>query len=437
VLENNIQQQQQPRMSNNGGTQQQPSNIKEMIATGKVDNLIFNPGSMLDQGRPSQLPPKSQEEIAKHQREYEEIQKKAKKTLEKEAKEKEKQDQVRKEKEKSLIDARRVWEDDIIPNWDPKKKDPGIMKRIREVSWRGLPPAVRGKVWKMAVGNDLRITNDLFTISLGHANNALLAFNRNNRVTSPKHNDDDDSPPRRKHSLNGKSVLKDSDDFDNEDVLGVESTSLGLILQDIQDTFPSLMIFQKSGPLHNDLIDVLGAYICNRPDIGYVPGMTFLGAMFLLNMEKYDAFQCLSNHINKNCFLAFFRQDQSGIPKYLNAMDATVEAMLPKLHKHFKDVGISAKHYLVDWITTLFSKTLPLDIATRIWDLTFLEGEIFVYRTSLAILRLFIADLESATYDQCIDLFTQLPQRKIQEDQFFDEVASIVLDQRKFDKLLE
>eukprot|EP01133_Synstelium_polycarpum_P007022 gene7022-8163_t len=169
--------------------------------------------------------------------------------------------------------------------------------------------------------------------------------------------------------------LDQLDAFDNEDVLGLESTSLGMILQDIQDTFPSLLIFQKSGPLHNDLIDVLGAYICNRPDIGYVPGMTFLGAMFLLNMEKYDAFQ-------------------------------------------------------LDWITTLFSKALPLDIATRVWDLVFIEGEIFIYRTSLAILRYFITDLETATYEECIDLFTRLPQRKIHEDQFFEEISSIILDQK-------
>eukprot|EP01132_Coremiostelium_polycephalum_P003846 gene3846-4791_t len=381
-----------------------PSVYKEMVACGTVENLILSPTSLLE--RPKTLPPKSQQEVIKHQKEYEEIQKKAKKTLEREAKEKDKLDSIRKEKEKSLIEARKIWEDELLPNWD-KKKD---TKRIKEVTWRGLPPVVRGKVWKLAIGNDLRITEELFNIFLGHSNNAKLAFNKNN---------------------NKNNQLVD------EDVLALETTSMGLILQDIQDTFPSLLIFQKDGPLHLDLIDLLGAYICYRPDIGYVPGMTFLGAMFLLNMEKFDAFQCLSNHINKVCYLSFFRQDLSGIPKYLNAMDATVEALIPQLSKHFKEIGISAKNYLVDWITTLFSKALPLDIATRVWDLVFIEGEIFIYRTSLAILRYFLSDLENATYDECIDLFTRLPQRKISELQFFDEIATIVLDQKKFDKLLE
>ncbi|KAN0042939.1 hypothetical protein ACTA71_010572 [Dictyostelium dimigraforme] len=419
---------------NNNNQCDLPDNYKELVTTGKVEKLILSPSSSLD--RPKTLPPKSQEEVLKHQREYEEIQKKAKKTLEREAKEKEKLDAIRKEKEKSLIDARKIWEEDIIPVWEKNSKKRDI-KKIKDLSWRGLPPAVRGKIWRLCIGNDLRVTDELFNIFLGHANNAY------NKTTSPPLKSR--SPPpninidirQANNSIHhSRSPMNTSTDGE-DDVLDLETTNMALILQDIQDTFPSLMIFQKGGPLHSDLIDVLGAYICYRPDIGYVPGMTFLAAMFLLNMEKCDAFLSLSNHINSVCFLPFFRQDQSGIPKYLAAMDSTVEALTPPLHKHFKDIGISAKNYLVDWITTLFSKALPLDIATRIWDLVFIEGEIFIYRTALSILRYFISDLIQATYDECIDLFNKLPQRKISEDKLFDEINSIVLDQKKFDKLLE
>jgi len=411
-----------------------PTVYKELVQTGKVENLILAPTSLLD--RPKTLPPKTQDEILKHQKEYEEIQKKAKKTLEREAKEKEKKDLARKEKEKSLIEARKIWEDEIIPHWE-KKKD---LKRTKDIAWKGLHPAIRGKVWRLCVGNDLRITEELFNIFLGHANNAKLAYNKHNKHSPISSPIDYQQRVDLRQANNGikasTNCLKDSSEFDSEDVLALETTSMGLILQDIQDTFPSLMIFQKEGPLHTDLIDVLGAYICYRPDIGYVPGMTFLAAMFLLNMDKFQAFQCLSNHINSICYLSFFRQDLSGIPKYLSAMDATVEALVPSLYKHFQEIGISAKNYLVDWITTLFSKALPLDIATRVWDLVFIEGEIFIYRTSLSILCYFMTDLLSATYDECITIFTMLPQRKISEERLFEGISTIILDQKKFDKLL-
>ncbi|EGC33543.1 drainin [Dictyostelium purpureum] len=427
-----------PPATNTEKDEQLPTAYKELVSTGRVEKLILSPTSLLE--RPSTLPPKTQEEILKHQKEYEKIQLKAKKTLEKEEKEKQRLDSLRKEKEKSLIEARKIWEDEIIPNWEKKKKD---IRRIKEIAWRGLPPAVRGKVWKLCIGNDLRVTDELFNIFLGHANNAY------NKTTSPElrnanynnnNNRNQNIDLRQAHNSiqHTRSPMNmSSDGIGGDDVLDLETTNMNLILQDIQDTFPQLMIFQKNGPLHSDLIDVLGAYICYRPDIGYVPGMTFLAAMFLLNMDKVEAFICLTNHVNSVCFLPFFRQDPSGIPKYLNAMDSTVEALVPSLHKHFKEIGISAKNYLSDWITTLFSKALPLDIATRIWDLVFIEGEIFIYRTALSILRYFISDLQVANYDECIDLFNRLPQRKISEEKLFDEIHSIILDQKKFDKLLE
>lgn len=37
-------------------------------------------------------------------------------------------------------------------------------RKTRDLWWKGLPPSVRGRVWKLAVGNDLNITQELFDI---------------------------------------------------------------------------------------------------------------------------------------------------------------------------------------------------------------------------------------------------------------------------------
>lgn len=31
-------------------------------------------------------------------------------------------------------------------------------KKVRELWWAGVPPSVRGKVWQLAIGNDLNVT---------------------------------------------------------------------------------------------------------------------------------------------------------------------------------------------------------------------------------------------------------------------------------------
>lgn len=52
---------------------------------------------------------------------------------------------------------------------------------------------------------------------------------------------------------------------------------------------------------------------------------------------------------------------------------------------------------------TLFSKSFPLDIVVRIWDLYFLEGEVLLYKTTLGIFKYFhdkliLLDFEGLTY---------------------------------------
>ena len=39
-------------------------------------------------------------------------------------------------------------------------------KKARELWWQGLPPSVRGKVWKLAIGNDLHITRGMLPLIL-------------------------------------------------------------------------------------------------------------------------------------------------------------------------------------------------------------------------------------------------------------------------------
>lgn len=66
----------------------------------------------------------------------------------------------------------------------------------------------------------------------------------------------------------------------------------------------------QGGPYHDPLHNILGAYACYRPDVGYVQGMSFLAATLLLNMDETDAFIAFSNLLNRPAHMAFFRVDQ-------------------------------------------------------------------------------------------------------------------------------
>lgn len=112
-----------------------------------------------------------------------------------------------------------------------------------------------------------------------------------------------------------------------------------LIPVDIGRTFPLLGFFQEEGPQHEELRHVLEAYVCLRPDIGYVqgklacayfsfllspppaPGMSFIAAVLLLNMDCYMSFQCLANVLNRRIFLEFFRMNMIQIRKYMLVLE--------------------------------------------------------------------------------------------------------------------
>lgn len=359
-------------------------------------NFEFEPLSttaLILEDRPANLPAKSPEEALRHRLEYDEMVAEAKKREIKDAQKKKKIMRERFKQEENIASAMVIWNTEILPNWENMR----CTRRVRDLWWQGLPPSVRGKVWSLAIGNELNITSELYEIFLSRAKERWKNFNETCST-----NDTDDA---------GSSVA------DRE-------ASLELIKLDISRTFPSLFIFQKGGPYHDLLHSVLGAYTCYRPDVGYVQGMSFVAAVLILNLEEADAFIAFANLLNKPCQLAFFRVDHSMMLKYFAVFEVFFEENLPKLFLHFKSYSLTPDIYLIDWIFTLYSKSLPLDLACRVWDVFCRDGEEFLFRTALGILRLHEDILLQMDFIHIAQFLTKLPE-DIASEKLFSCIAVI------------
>ncbi|XP_067408945.1 TBC1 domain family member 12 isoform X2 [Emydura macquarii macquarii] len=357
-------------------------------------NFEFEPLSttaLILEDRPSNLPAKSIEEALRHRQEYDEMVAEAKKREIKEAHKRKRIMKERFKQEENIASAMVIWINEILPNWEGMR----TTRRVRELWWQGLPPSVRGKVWSLAIGNELNITHELYEIFLSRAKERWRSF-------SETHSEND---------LEGVSVA------DRE-------ASLELIKLDISRTFPSFYIFQKGGPYHDLLHSVLGAYTCYRPDVGYVQGMSFIAAVLILNLEEADAFIAFANLLNKPCQLAFFRVDHSMMLKYFATFEVFFEENLPKLFLHFKSYSLTPDIYLIDWIFTLYSKSLPLDLACRVWDVFCRDGEEFLFRTGLGILRLYEDVLLQMDFIHIAQFLTKLPE-DITSEKLFSCIAAI------------
>ncbi|XP_021533378.1 TBC1 domain family member 14 isoform X3 [Neomonachus schauinslandi] len=297
-------------------------------------NLDFEPLSttaLILEDRPANLPAKPAEEAQKHRQQYEEMVVQAKKRELKEAQRRRRQLEERCRLEESIGNAVLTWNNEILPNWETM----WCSRKVRDLWWQGIPPSVRGKVWSLAIGNELNITHELFDICLARAKERWRSF-----------------------STGGSEAENEDAGFSAAD----REASLELIKLDISRTFPNLCIFQQM--------------------------LTYFAA-----------------------FEVFFEEN------------------LPKLFAHFKKNNLTPDIYLIDWIFTLYSKSLPLDLACRIWDVFCRDGEGFLFRTALGILKLFEDILTKMDFIHMAQFLTRLPD-DLPAEEVFASIAMIQMQSR-------
>ncbi|KHJ46764.1 TBC domain protein [Trichuris suis] len=348
---------------------------------------------------PPTLPPKSVSEEQRQRQEYAEILEKARKKEQLEMKQRQRELKEQLKREEQLSASVKEWSQEILPHWNELKST----KRVKELWENGLPPCVRGRVWQLAIGNDLNVTEDLFHIFLNRARERLS--------TCPKRGSAGDGessePPE---ELNGECANHEG--------------TVELIHLDVARTFPTLGIFQKGGPFYDLLLSILSAYACYRPDVGYVQGMSFVAAVLLLNLDHFEAFVAFCNLLNRPTLLAFFRVQQSDMERYFSAYDTYFKLSLPNLHTHFVNLDVRPELYLIDWLYTLFARSLPLEITCRVWDLFLRDGDLYLFDTALGVLCTYESTLLTMDFDRVVQFLTRLPER-INANELFKRIRQV------------
>lgn len=318
------------------------------------EDAVFSAGSP---GRPAELPRKSAREERAHRRLIDKLALRYRETVQRE-------EQRKRDRDEQLACAARSWRE-LAASWPPAQATRAA-KHVRELLALGVPPAVRGLIWRLALGNALGLTSDLFGILAERGRELAAALSR-------------EAEARAEGGSGAATASREA--------------SLHVIEVDMPRTFPSLSLFQRGAPLCEPLREVLHAYACLRPDVGYVQGMSYLAAMFLLNLEPFDAFVALASLLARPMFLAFFRAELSELRKWLDGFGALVALVLPAIARSLARHRITPELYLVNWVMSLFTLVLSIDSAAHAWDCVLVGGEAFVLRLALALLHCLEAQL--------------------------------------------
>ena len=331
-------------------------------------------------GRPSGLPLKSRDEAMRHAKEIANLNTIAKRKMEEELKKRHDSEQLEAD-----------W-DGILSNWNGAHNS----AKTKKLWKRSVPENVRPHLWKAAIGNSLQITPDLYEICKERGRVC-----RENMINSP------------------------TQDHTDRDFVAIQCIDI-----DVPRTYPHIQFF-KSGPLSDALHSILEAYTQYRPDIGYAQGMSYIVAIMLLHMETDAVFTAVVNLLHSSHLISFFRVIPNELGYHIRVFDLLLSSTLPSVYIHFNQIGVSPQLYIFDWFMTVYSKSLPLHIARRVWDL-FLLSPCWLYRVAVGIIKYFKSTLINSPFDECTSLLTNLPKEGIDEEAFMTCILSVKVDKKKF-----
>ncbi|KTG05961.1 hypothetical protein cypCar_00018116 [Cyprinus carpio] len=137
------------------------------------------------------------------------------------------------------------------------------------------------------------------------------------------------------------------------------------------------------------LFRVLTAFARYNPQIGYVQGMSYIAAVLLMILSEEEAFWALVALLEKPKYLSeLFDATLTKIQHQALIFHHLLKHRKPLLFQHLETLGVSSVHFIMQWFLTLFTSLPCWDSVLAIWDLIMLHGLQAVFRTGLTIILL-------------------------------------------------
>ncbi|XP_077858174.1 TBC domain-containing protein kinase-like protein isoform X3 [Macaca mulatta] len=161
---------------------------------------------------------------------------------------------------------------------------------------------------------------------------------------------------------------------------------------------------------------VLKAWVVSHPDLVYWQGLDSLCAPFLyLNFNNEAlAYACMSAFIPKYLYNFFLKDNSHVIQEYLTVFSQMIAFHDPELSNHLNEIGFIPDLYAIPWFLTMFTHVFPLHKIFHLWDTLLLGNSSFPFCIGVAILQQLRDRLLANGFNECILLFSDLPEIDIE-----------------------
>ncbi|XP_054721320.1 TBC domain-containing protein kinase-like protein [Uloborus diversus] len=172
-----------------------------------------------------------------------------------------------------------------------------------------------------------------------------------------------------------------------------------------------------SSPIgHQKFKRILKAWVVSHPQYVYWQGLDSLCAPFLsLNFnDEALAYACLSAFIPKYLYNFFLKDNSSVIQEYLAKFSHLIAYHDPQLTNHLDNIGFIPELYAIPWFLTMYTHVFPLHKIFHLWDTLLLGDPCFPLCIGVAILKQLRNNLLSYGFNECILMFSDMPEIDIQ-----------------------
>ena len=186
-----------------------------------------------------------------------------------------------------------------------------------------------------------------------------------------------------------KSLLKVKDSS-----LDINGENLTQIKKDLNRTYPSTSMFKKEKIL-TKLKNILKAFSNYDNRIKYIQGMNFIVGFFLYHCEEYVAFWLFVSLIEEYDLRKIFMEGFPGLKLHVNTIEIILQKYYPYIWDVFNKIGVKVEIFMVEWLFSMFSSLIPLEIQIEFYKGFFSEGWIFFYKMCISA----ILNIKGVFYD--------------------------------------
>uniref|UniRef100_UPI00358E9E24 TBC domain-containing protein kinase-like protein isoform X2 n=1 Tax=Myxine glutinosa TaxID=7769 RepID=UPI00358E9E24 len=167
---------------------------------------------------------------------------------------------------------------------------------------------------------------------------------------------------------------------------------------------------------HTKFKHILKAWVVAHPQLVYWQGLDSLCAPFLfLNFNNEAlAYACMSAFVPKYLRDFFLKDNSHVIQEYLMVFSQLIAFHDPELSNHLNHIKFIPDLYAIPWFLTMFTHVFPLHKIFHLWDTLLLGNHSFPLSVGVAILQQLRARLLASAFNDCILLFSDLPEVDIE-----------------------